>query len=206
MADDISPPERKNPEIERTVLRNPRMKQLKRTKVIPATVMLVALLITPLPAAAPPQSEYGLKSIFLYNFCRFIDWPDSAFASSNEPLIIGIMGDDPFGSSLNDTIKGKKYHSRPIRIDHYRTPADIRRCHLLFISHSNAGRLDPILAAVTGKTVLTVSETEDFLNRGGMITLTAEQNRVRLRINMAALQSINLTVSSKLLRVAEIKP
>jgi YfiR/HmsC-like len=182
------------------------MERLKRTKIIPATVILLALLSAPLQAAAPPQSEYGLKSAFLYNFCRFIDWPDSAFASSNEPLIIGIMGDDPFGSLLNDAIRGKKYHSRPIRIDHYRIPAEIRRCHLLFISHVNAGRLEPILATVAGKTVLTVSETEDFLNRGGMITLTSEQNRVRLRINMAALQSINLSVSSKLLRVAEIKP
>ena len=162
--------------------------------------------LAPFQVAAPAQSEYALKSAFLYNFCRFIDWPDSAFASPNEPFIIGIAGDDPFGSLLNEAVKGKKYHNRPIRIDHFRAPGDIKRCHLLFVSHASAGRLDPILAAVAGKSVLTVSETEDFLNRGGMITLTAEQNRVRLRINTAALHSANLVVSSKLLRVAEIKP
>ena len=179
--------------------------RLKRTRTIAATTLL-ALLLAPLLVAAPAQGDYALKSAFLYNFCRFIEWPDSAFASPNEPFIIGIAGDDPFGSLLNEAVKGKKYHNRPIRIDHFRGPGDIRRCHLLFVSHANAGRLVPILVAVAGKSVLTVGETEDFFNRGGMITLTAEQNRVRLRINTAVLHSANLVVSSKLLRVAEIKP
>jgi len=178
--------------------------KLERTKIVASTILL-ALLMVPCQAAVPPPSEYALKSAFVYNFCRFIEWPDSAFASPNEPFIIAIIGDDPFGSLLNETVKGKKYHNRPIVIDHFRAPRDIRHCQLLFVSHANAGRLDPILAAVVGKNVLTVSETEDFLNRGGMITLTAEQNRVRLRINMAAIRPASLVVSSKLLRVAEIK-
>jgi YfiR/HmsC-like len=181
------------------------MELLKRTKII-AVAAALAWLMAPLHSASASPSEYALKSVFLYNFCRFIDWPDSAFASPNEPFIIGIIGDDPFGPLLNEAIEGEKYHNRPIRIDHFRTPADIKRCHLLFVSHAGAGRVDSVLAAVAGKSVLTVSETEDFLNRGGMITLTAEQNRVRLRINLAALESANLAVSSKLLRVAEIAP
>jgi hypothetical protein len=180
------------------------MELLRRGKIIATAALL--LLITHLSVASASQSEYALKAVFLYNFCRFIDWPDSAFASPNDPLVIGIIGDDPFGSLLNEAVEGEKYHNRPIRIDHFRTPGDIKRCHLLFVSHVGAGRLDPILAAVAGKSVVTVSETEDFLNRGGMITLTTEQNRVRLRINPAALQAANLAVSSKLLRVAEIKP
>jgi len=179
------------------------MEFLKRAKIIAATALL---LMAPLQIAPASQSEYALKAVFVYNFCRFIDWPDSAFASPNEPLIIGIIGDDPFGSLLNEAVEGEKYHNRPIRIDHFRTPGDIKRCHLLFVSHVGAGRVDPILAAVAGKSVVTVSETEDFLNRGGMITLTTEQNRVRLRIKPAALQAANLAVSSKLLRVAEITP
>lgn len=179
------------------------MELLKRTKLIALTAAL-AWLMAPFQPASASQSEYALKSVFLYNFCRFIDWPDSAFASPNEPFIIGIIGDDPFGSLLNEAIEGEKYHNRPIRIDHFRTPGEIKRCHLLFVSHAGAGRVDSILAAVAGKNMLTVSETEDFLNRGGMITLTAEQNRIRLRINLAAIESANLAVSSKLLRVAEI--
>lgn len=181
------------------------LEPLKRTKTIAATISL-ALLLAPHQIAAPAQSVYALKAAFLYNLCRFVDWPDSAFASPNEPLIIGIAGDDPFGSLLSETIKGKKYNSRPIRIDHFRAPGEIKHCHLLFISRANARRFHPILAAVAGKSVLTVSETEDFLTRGGMIALTTEQNSVHLRINRAALQAANLIVSSKLFRVAEIKP
>lgn len=180
------------------------MELLKRAKIIAAAAAL--LLMAPLRIATASQSEYALKAVFLYNFCRFIDWPDSAFASPSEPLIIGIIGDDPFGSLLNEAVEGEKYHNRPIRIDHFRTPGDIKRCHLLFVSHVGAGRIEPILAAVAGKNVLTVSETEDFLNRGGMITLTTQQNRIRVRINPASLQAANLAVSSKLLRVAEITP
>ncbi|HEY2615097.1 MAG TPA: YfiR family protein [Chthoniobacterales bacterium] len=156
-------------------------------------------------AAAPSQNEYALKSVFLYNFCRFIDWPDSAFSSASEPLIIGIVGEDPFGSLLTEAVEGEKYHDRPIRIDHYRGPGDIKHCHLLFVSHSEAGRVDQILAIVAGKSVVTVGETADFLDHGGMIALTPERNRVRLQINSGALHSVGLAVSSKLLRVADIK-
>lgn len=180
------------------------MEFLKRARII-AVIGLLTVLMAPLQAAAPSQGEYALKSVFLYNFCRFIDWPESAFASPNEPLIIGIIGDDPFGSLLNEAVEGEKYHNRPIRIDHFRSPGDIKRCHLLFVSTSEGARVDQVLAAVAGKSVVTVGETEDFLDRGGMIALTAERNRVRLRINAAALHSANLAVSSKLLRVAEIK-
>jgi len=168
--------------------------------------IFLGLLIAPLQASVPAPSEYAVKSRFLYNFCRFIEWPESAFVSPNEPFVIGIVGEDPFGPLLCEAVKGKKYHNRPIWIDHFRAPAEIRRCHLLFVSRGNASRIDPILAAVAGKSVLTVSEIEDFLSRGGMITLRTEQNQVRLRLATATIQSANLMVSSKLLRVAEIRP
>jgi hypothetical protein len=156
---------------------------------------------TPLNAAAP--SEYALKSVFLYNFCRFIDWPNAAFSSPNEPLTIGIVGQDPFGALLNEAIAGESYHGRPIRIEHYRNARDIRPCHLLFVSRSEAGETSEILATVAGKSVVTVGETEAFIDKGGMIALTADQNRVRLRINPTTLRRANVDVSSKLLRVAE---
>ena len=150
-------------------------------------------------------NEYALKSVFLYNFCHFIEWPDSAFNSPNEPLIIGIVGEDPFGTLLKEAVEGETYHNRPIRIEHYRGPRDIKHCHLLFVGRSEAARLDTILAAVSDKSVVTVGETEDFLERGGMIALPAERNRVRLRINPTALRAASLEVSSKLLRVADVK-
>lgn len=102
-------------------------------------------------------------------------------------------------------MEGETYHGRPLQIEHYRGAKDIKHCHLLFVGRAETGRLDAILEAVASKSVLTVGETEDFLDHGGMIVLSAERNRVRLRINTSALRSASLDVSSKLLRVADIK-
>lgn len=150
-------------------------------------------------------TEYALKSVFLYNFCRFMEWPNTAFSSPDEPLIIGVLGEDPFGSFLKEAVEGETYHGRPIRIEHYRAAGEIKRCHLLFITRSEAGRINEILAAVAGKSIVTVGESDTFLEKGGMIALTADRNRVRLRINPASLRAAHVDVSSKLLRVAEIK-
>jgi YfiR/HmsC-like len=179
------------------------MELLKLKPLVTATALL-ALAAAPLHAARPaPPNEYALKSVFLYNFCRFIEWPESAFSSPNDPLIIGIVGEDPFGTFLKGAVEGETYHGRPIQIEHYRSPREIKRCHILFIGRSETARLDAILEAVAGKSVLTVGETEDFLERGGMIALPADRNRVRLRINPTTLRQATLEVSSKLLRLAD---
>jgi hypothetical protein len=180
------------------------MELLKTGRAAIATVQL-ALLAGLLPAqpVAPPN-EYALKSVFLYNFCHFIDWPDSAFTSPNEPLVIGIVGEDPFGSSLKEAVAGETYRNRPIVIEHYHGAKDIKHCHLLFVGRTEAARVDAILAVVKSKSVVTVGETEDFLDHGGMIALPADKNRVRLVIRPETMRAVNLSVSSKLLRVADI--
>jgi len=183
------------------------MELLRRIRIASGVVVL-ALVVASLTAAptAAPNNEYAIKSVFLYNFCHFIEWPDSAFSSPNEPLTIGVVGEDPFGSLLQEAVQGETYHNRPIVIEHYRGPKDIKRCHILFVARSEMGRSDSILAAVAGRSVATVGETEDFLDRGGMIALPAERNRVHLRVNPTAMRQASLTVSSKLLRVADLKP
>lgn len=171
--------------------------------------MLIAALLPRLVLAQPPtdpKGEYALKAVFLYNFCRFIDWPKSAFDSANQPIVIGIIGEDPFGSLLKEAVLGEKSRGRAIQIEHYNKPDAIGRCHLLFVSHSESNRTEKILAAVNGKSVVTVGETDAFLDHGGMIALTADKNRVRLHINPSLLKAASLDVSSKLLRVADVKP
>ena len=166
----------------------------------------LALLAAPARATPPLQtSEYGLKSVFLYQFCRFMEWPDSAFSSPNEPLTIGIVGKDPFGPLLREAVAGEKYHHRPIQIKHYRDPSEIKQCQLLFVSRSETGRTADIVAAVAGKNIVTVGETVQFINNGGMIALTTEQNHIRLRMNLNMLRGANVEVSSKLLRIADTK-
>jgi YfiR/HmsC-like len=180
--------------------------ELLKLKPLVTAATLLALASSPLCAApTPPSNEYALKSVFIYNFCQFIEWPESAFSSPSEPLIIAVVGEDRFDALLKKAVKGETYHNRPIQIEHYRSPKDIKHCHLLFIGRSETSRLDAILEAVDSQSIVTVGETEDFLERGGMISLPAERNRVRLRIKPSALYAVNLSVSSKLLRVADLK-
>ena len=179
------------------------MEFLRRAQGI--VVILLLPFLGTLRAAPPSPNEYSLKAVFLYNFCRFIDWPPAAFTSPNEPFVIGIVGPDPFGTLLDEAIAGENYHGRPIRIAHFRNAREIRQCQLLFVSHAVGGQLNAILAAVAGRNILTVGEDDLFLDHGGMIALTAEQNRIRLRINPTALRGTKLSVSSKLLQVADFR-
>jgi hypothetical protein len=172
-----------------------------------ALVVAAALLLPALAALAQnPGREYPLKAVFLYNFCRFIEWPARAFATPDEPLVIAVIGDAPFGPLLEETVRGERVRGRTIRIERYRRASEIRRCHILFVAASETSRTDEILAAVAGQYVVTVGETEAFLDRGGMIALVADQNRIRLLINRGRLRASGLTASSKLLQVAEIRP
>lgn len=171
---------------------------------MPAALALLAMVVLAGPARAALPNEYALKSVFLYNFCRFIDWPDAAFAGPADPIVIGVMGDDPFGPLLHEAVQGETFHGRGIRIEYYRQPRETTRCHLLFVSASEAARVPEIVGAVSGRSIVTVGETENFVERGGMIALVADRNRIRLIVNPESLRAAKLAVSSKLLRVAEI--
>lgn len=122
-----------------------------------ALLAAAALIAAPTPAASPAEpSEYALKAVFLYNFCRFMEWPEASFSSPDEPLTIGVVGGDPFGSLLNEAVQGETYHGRPIRIEHYRSARDIRRCQILFVATTEANRVREILGAVNSESTLTV--------------------------------------------------
>jgi hypothetical protein len=147
--------------------------------------------------------EYQVKAVFLFNFCQFVDWPAASFAAPDAPLVIGIIGDDPFGSFLEETIRGEKVGEHPLQVRQYQT-LDQADCHMLFISRSESARLETLLAALAGKPVLTVSDADSAARRGVVIRFMTESNRLRLRINLDAARRAGLTVSSKLLRSAEI--
>jgi hypothetical protein len=157
-----------------------------------------------LAAQTGPASEYHVKAVFLFNFAQFVEWPAEAFADPQAPIVIGILGDDPFGPFLDETVRGEHLGTRPFEIRRFQRVADIKTCHLLFISQSEADRVEEILANLKNRPILTVSDEDDFAERGGMIHFVTEKNRIRLKINLRAVQHANLTLSSKLLRVAEL--
>ena len=156
---------------------------------------------------SPRTSEYQLKAVFLFNFVQFVDWPatpQDSQPTTLAPLLIGILGEDPFGPFLDETVRGERLGARPIQVRRYRRIADLEECQVLFISRSENERLPEILAAVKNRPVLTVSDGDGFANQGGMIQFVTDKSRIRLRINLDAAEAANLTISSKLLRVAEI--
>jgi len=150
--------------------------------------------------------EYQVKAVFLFNFAQFVDWPPKAFPDAQSPLVISVLGDDPFGSYLDETVRGEKANGRPLAVQRYRRTSDIKTCHVLFISRSETDHLDQIFGSLRGRNILTVGESEDFALRGGMIQFIKEKNKIRMRINLEAVRAANLKISSKLLQVAEAKP
>lgn len=147
--------------------------------------------------------EYDVKAVFLYNFTQFVEWPGKAFPDDSSPIVIGVLGADPFGKSLQETVRNETVRNRKLIIQHYLNVEEIKTCHILFISQSEIKQLDQILASLRGRNILTVGEMAGFSQRGGVISFLTDKNKIRLRVNLAAAREANLTLSSKLLRVAE---
>ena len=148
--------------------------------------------------------EYPLKAVFLFNFAQFTDWPTNAFDKPDSPLVIGVLGDDPFGALLDDAVRGEIVNGRKFIVERYQSVQDIKTCHILFISQSETSRLDKIVAELKGKPILTASDIDNSAYRGVCVRFITENNKIHLRINMDSLKDANLAMSSKLLRVSEI--
>ena len=165
--------------------------------------ILVGLLFLPLGALAAERAptEYEVKAVFLFNFAKFVTWPPEAFPSAESPVVIGVLGEDPFGQGLERLAAELRVQGRPLRVVRGHTAAELARCHVLYISASERDRTGQILAALrqAGSTALTVGETEGFLGAGGVIRFLVEQNKVRFEISADAAARSRLAISSKLL-------
>lgn len=168
-------------------------------------LLTVAILAVALPQSLTAQDpSYRVKAVFLYNFAQFVTWPEKAFAKADSPLVIGVLGRDPFGRILDETVRGEVVNGRKLEVRRFRSVTEVKECHILFISPSEQPRMLPILDALQGRSILTVGETEQFAINGGVIRFLSEQNKIRFRINTEAAEAAGLTISSKLLRLADI--
>lgn len=158
----------------------------------------------PLLAAAGP-SEYQVKAVFLFNFSQFVEWPPESLGASAAPFSLCIVGEDRFGVELDAAVRGENVQGHPFMVKRYTHPAAIEpSCQILFIDNSEVAQLDNIRGTLGSRPVLTVSDIEHSAERGAIIQFTSDRNRLRLRINVAAARAVGLTISSKLLRPAEI--
>lgn len=180
------------------------MALLRRRRAALALAALLALAAAVPGRAQGPPTEYEVKAVFLFNFSQFVDWPAAAFADGSSPLVIGVLGHDPFGATLDEIVRGETVNGRPLAVRRYQSLEQLDTCHILFIDRSQEAQLGAILPVLKGRSILTVSDFDGFARRGGMIRFITVGNRIRLRVNLAAAQEAKLTISSKLLRPAQI--
>lgn len=147
--------------------------------------------------------EYQVKAGFLFNFFNFVNWPVAAPVQTDNPVRLGIVADGHAGKIIEEHIKGRTVLDRRLEIIRSDNIADLATCRMIFISASRAGLSRRIVSALKEKSILTVSETRDFVADGGMINFITENNKIRLQINQTAADLANLKISSKLLRVAK---
>jgi len=166
-------------------------------------VLWLALLACTVRSQNPADlRDYQKKAEFISSLTRFVEWPDRKFAQADSPFVIGIYGTDNISIFLQEAIQGRQIKGRPAVIKHLLNKQELRACHLLFISRSERDRLGPILGEVRRENVLTVSECDGFLARGGVINFVEVGGQVRFQVNMEAAGREKLTMSSKLLQLA----
>jgi hypothetical protein len=165
---------------------------------------IVGLVVSVSYAALPTAKEYQVKAVYLFNFSKFIRWPDSAFGFDNaRPIRICVLGKNPF-ENFARVVRGKKIKGRPVRVLNLRDFRNSRSCHILFVSKSEEGHQAAILNYTRQYPILTVSDIKRFVTRGGMIQFYIRSNKVRFMIDPRTLREVGISASANLLRVAKI--
>lgn len=180
------------------------LKKISRLRHFIAVFFLFGKLV--LLAQVIPSLEYQLKAVFLFNFTQFIDWQPQSFSSDNAPLVIGVIGKNPFGNYLQSAISGEQKTGHPVTVRYCSNEAEAQACHILFINLRDSQQRRNIIEAVGEKNILTVSDAPDFVEEGGMIRFFTQNKKIKFEINLEACKAAGLEPSSKLLRVAHITP
>jgi hypothetical protein len=149
-------------------------------------------------------TEYQVKALFLLNFIKYVEWPPNSFTDNNAPITIGICGESKLREALNAAVAGKSVGGRAIVIRQVEFTDDFRPCHILFISDAASSRMRACLEKASAFPILTVGEGAAFAQNGGMINFVLKSGNVRLEIDLSAARKAGLTISSRLLAVADV--
>jgi len=174
-----------------------------------AFALCIFLLLTPLISYGDdekPNKLHYIKAAFVYNFAKFVEWPDcnDEFDADN-PITLCIMGKGPIVEAF-ESLRGKKLHNRSLEIKHVSALEDVKACQILFITDSETKRIKKVIDALSGMHVLTIGDVKEFVDQGGVIELVMDERKIRFNINLKAAKKADLTISSRLLKLAkEIK-
>jgi hypothetical protein len=170
-----------------------------------AALAIAWLLITAsgLWAQNSKPTDYQVKAAYLYNFGRFVEWPDNA-PGKGDFFTVCVLGKDPFGPVLDKVLAGETIGGKSVVARRISTPQESSNCQILFLSSTEESRLNKIIEAMDKEAVLTVSDMPQFSEHGGMVQFVVEDKRVRFEVNLTAAQNAGLTLRSELLRVATV--
>jgi hypothetical protein len=166
--------------------------------------LATCLWMPPAPVQAAAPTEPQLKAVFVFNFSHFVAWPPESFATPTEPFVIAVLGGDAIATELEEAVRNEKLDAHPLVVHRLRPGEEIPACRILYIDRSLGGQLEQVLAQVKRRDTLTVSDLEGAAQRGAIIELANEKNKVKLVINSGIAQDAGLTISSNLLRLARI--
>jgi hypothetical protein len=174
-----------------------------------ATLWLTLLALAAVPgwahAEPPVADEYQVKAAFLFNFAKFVEWPADAFKGPEDPIAICVLGQDPFGTALQDVVRSKTVANRAFVVREVSGAQQASKCQIVFVTASERKRFRSLLEELKGHSILTVGEAEDFTASGGIINFKLKDARVRIEIDAGAAERAKLRISSKLLSLAERK-
>lgn len=162
---------------------------------------LVMLCLAPFAVRSQITPAYQVKAAFIYNFTQFMEWPPQAYDDQLGPFVIGILGENPFGNYLDELVKGEKVAGRRIVVRKFKELDEIKYCNILFINVPHAREA---ARSLRNKSILTISEENNFAREGGMVRFFTANNKIRFQINPAAARGAGISISAKLLRVADI--
>jgi len=174
----------------------------KRRSLLCAALIFAAIISLSVRVLAQQPSEYEVKAAFLFNFAKFVDWPPEVFADTNSPIVVGVLGKNVFGNNLEKIINDRKVNNRSFQFRKYTSVTEVTNCQILFISSSEKNDFAKIMSALHNASILTVSETDGFIQAGGMINFVLQDNKIRFEISDEAAKKGRLRVSSKLLSLA----
>lgn len=147
--------------------------------------------------------EYQLKAAFVYNFTKFIEWPPQSFPGASDSIVVGVLGDSPFGAQLAQVVKDRRVNGRGIVVKRVDTAAEARSVHLLFVGAMQDGHFDEIEPGLAGSAVVTIGESSSFAGRGRTINFVLEDDKLRFEINMDSAEHAGLRISAQLQKLAK---
>jgi hypothetical protein len=180
-------------------------RQIRRASILGMVACWLFLIASPEALSQKEEgAEYPVKLAFLYNFTKFVEWPPGSYRTPGAPLLICIVGHDPFSQVLEDELRTRNVGGHPVEVRTLKPNDKLSVCQIVFVPSAEKQQADRIVSGLRGSSTLTVGETDGFAVLGGIINLTVEANKVHFEVNRIAAERAGLKISSGLLSIAKI--